>query len=78
MDELELIVDLHLRNPRQGPGGEAQTDMAIAMTGFAADEPLRIADIGCGTGASALQLAAHFNRSHIVAVDAMGAFVERA
>ena len=78
MNELALIVDLHLRNTRQGPGGTAQTDLAIAMTGFAADEPLRIADIGCGTGASALQLAAHFNRSHIVAVDAMSAFVERA
>ena len=78
MDELALIVDLHLRNPRQGPGGEAQTDMAIAMTGFAADEPLRIADIGCGTGASALQLAAHFKNAQVVAVDAMGAFVERA
>lgn len=78
MDELELIVDLHLRNPRQGPGSVAQTDLAIAMTGLAADDALRIADIGCGTGASAVQLAKHFKHAQIVAVDAMSAFVERA
>lgn len=78
MDELGLIVDLHLRNPRQGPGGAAQTGMAIGLSGLAADEPLLIADIGCGTGASAVQLAEHFTRSRVVAVDAMAAFVERA
>jgi SAM-dependent methyltransferase len=77
MHELELIVDLHLRNPRQGPGGATQTDMAIAMTWLPADEPQSIADIGCGTGASAVQLAAYFKHAQVVAVDAMGAFVER-
>jgi ubiquinone/menaquinone biosynthesis C-methylase UbiE len=78
MNELDLIVDLHLRNPRQGPGGEAETQTAIDLCRLCPDEELTIADIGCGTGASALQLAQHFTRSHITAIDAMEPFVTRA
>lgn len=52
--------------------------MAVAMSGLGAEEALQIADIGCGTGASAVQLAAYFKHAQVVAVDAMGAFVMRA
>ena len=76
-NELELIVDLHLRNPRQGPGGPPQTAQAIALTGLDADTPLRIADIGCGTGASTIQLAQHFTQAHTIAIDAMPLFVKQ-
>jgi hypothetical protein len=57
--ELELLLDLHRGNPRQGPGSEAMTLRALALTGLDRDRPLRIADIGCGTGAQTLTLAAH-------------------
>ncbi|NKI35573.1 methyltransferase domain-containing protein [Wenzhouxiangella sp. XN79A] len=57
MDELDLLFDLHRRNPRQGPGSRAATLRAIELAGLTPDRPLRIADLGCGTGASARVLA---------------------
>jgi ubiquinone/menaquinone biosynthesis C-methylase UbiE len=72
---LALLVDLHKRQKRQGPGGEAETRMAMALAKLQKSEPLRIADIGCGTGASALQLANSLN-AVITAVDFLPDFVE--
>ncbi|MEE4331781.1 MAG: class I SAM-dependent methyltransferase, partial [Wenzhouxiangella sp.] len=57
MDELELLFDLHRRNARQGPGSRAATLRAIELAGLSAEQPLEIADLGCGTGASARVLA---------------------
>ena len=58
MNELDLIADLHLRNPRQGPGGDTETLQALQLAGLIdADSSLRVADIGCGTGAGTLLLA---------------------
>jgi SAM-dependent methyltransferase len=54
---LELLIDLHLPNPRQGPGGDAQTEFALRLTGLDPAAPLNVADIGCGTGAATLALA---------------------
>lgn len=52
MDDFSLLVDLHLRNPRQGPGGDAETRTALELARVDRSRPLRVADMDCGTGAS--------------------------
>lgn len=75
MDTMKLLVDLHVRGQRQGPGGAAQTRAAIALAGLAdRPGPLRIADIGCGTGASTLVLANDLD-ADIAAVDFLPEFL---
>jgi len=56
-DLMALLVDLHRRQDRQGPGGDAQTRTAMDLAGLWSQTGLRVADIGCGTGASAFVLA---------------------
>ena len=74
MDDLRLLVDLHKTGRRQGPGGEAETSMSVALSGLSAVETLRIADIGCGSGASTLVLAQQLD-ARIVAVDLVPEFL---
>ncbi|KPQ11383.1 MAG: Methyltransferase domain [Saliniramus fredricksonii] len=74
MDELALLTDLHAGNTRQGPGGDDETRFAIALAGLVAQTGLRIADIGCGTGASALILAQDLD-ADVTAVDALPGFL---
>lgn len=74
-DETALLVDLHRDTPRQGPGGDDQTRLAIALSGLAGGQNLSIADIGCGTGASTLVLARDLD-SRITAVDLFETFLE--
>ncbi len=57
MDDLDLIIDLHREGARQGPGGGEETRLAARLGGLAGRRGLKIADIGCGTGAAALELA---------------------
>lgn len=80
MNDLDLLIDLHLRNDRQGPGGEAETRRALELASLDISRtqtaPLAVADIGSGTGASALLLASTL-KAHITAIDAMPAFIER-
>jgi len=76
MTEFDLLIDLHLRNDRQGPGGEHESRRAIELTGPDPTTPINAADLGCGTGASALMLARELN-AHITAIDAAPAFIER-
>lgn len=65
----DLLIDLYKGTMRQGPGGQPQTMQALQLTGLLnSPQPLKVADIGCGTGASTLVLAAQLNAS-IVAVD---------
>ncbi|RLA48349.1 MAG: SAM-dependent methyltransferase, partial [Gammaproteobacteria bacterium] len=52
MDDYQLLIDLHKRANRQGPGGEAETEKALSLAMIDRTAPLKIADIGCGTGAS--------------------------
>lgn len=76
MDELQLLLDLHKDGTRQGPGGDDETRLAIALSGLRGQSGLRIADIGCGTGASTLVLAEDLD-AQITAVDFLGGFLER-
>jgi len=74
MDEYQLLADLHEGTARQGPGGEAETLLAMKLAGLDSSRPLRIADIGCGTGASSVLLAGKLN-AHVVAVDLFAEFL---
>jgi SAM-dependent methyltransferase len=64
-----LMVDLHRDGPRQGPGSEADTARALELSRVDRTAPLRVADIGCGTGASTLVLANLLVNARILAVD---------
>ncbi len=68
MDDLQLLIDLHKDGPRQGPGGDDETRLAVALSGLKGTANLKIADIGCGTGASTLVLARELG-AHVTAVD---------
>ena len=74
MGDFELLADLHRRTQRQGPGGDPETRRAIELAMLDPAMSLSIADIGCGTGASALQLARSLN-AEITAVDLLPEFV---
>ncbi|KUJ83584.1 class I SAM-dependent methyltransferase [Microbulbifer flavimaris] len=75
MDELELLLDLHRGASRQGPGGDSEVEKAIGLAGIDRDASLKIADIGCGTGASTLTLARLLN-AKIFAVDFLQDFLD--
>lgn len=55
MDDYRLLIDLHKQGYRQGPGGDAETELAMNLAMIDRTAPMRIADIGCGTGASTLR-----------------------
>jgi SAM-dependent methyltransferase len=74
MSPIELLIDLHARNERQGPGSDAQTLRAIEMAGLRPSADLAVADLGCGTGASALVLARTLG-TPVIAIDAEPSFV---
>lgn len=75
MDDLQILVDLHKSNPRLGPGSDAHTIEALTLAGLPAREGLVVADLGCGTGASALVLAKHLN-AYVTAVDIFPEFLQ--
>ena len=51
MNAIDLIIDLHRRNDRQGPGSTAHTHLAIELAGLKLSAGLAVADVGCGAGA---------------------------
>lgn len=71
-----LMVDLHRDGARQGPGSEQSTLRALELTQLDHRAELRIADIGCGTGAAALPLARALPASRITAVDLFPEFLD--
>jgi cyclopropane fatty-acyl-phospholipid synthase-like methyltransferase len=76
MDDMSLLIDLHRDGERQGPGGDAQTRLSVTLSGLRGAQGLRIADVGCGTGASTLVLARELD-AVVTAVDFAAAFLQR-
>jgi SAM-dependent methyltransferase len=73
--QLKLLMDLHRHAIRQGPGGEEETRLALELAGLDRSRPLKIADIGCGTGASTILLAKDLD-AEITAVDFLAEFLD--
>jgi ubiquinone/menaquinone biosynthesis C-methylase UbiE len=76
MTELELIVDFHKDAERQGPGSKRETLKALEFTGLSKSKNLKIADIGCGTGAPTIHLAQH-TQAEIIGVDLFPEFLSK-
>jgi ubiquinone/menaquinone biosynthesis C-methylase UbiE len=72
---LELLIDLHKQANRQGPGGDKETEKAIALAMLDKMKQLKIAGIGCGTGASVILLAQQLN-AQITAVDFLSEVID--
>lgn len=75
MEDYQLLIDLHKRAKRQGPGGDTETKKTIDLAMIDPSVPLKLADIGCGTGSSAMLLARLLN-AQITAVDFLPDFLE--
>jgi ubiquinone/menaquinone biosynthesis C-methylase UbiE len=75
MEDYQLLIDLYKSVNRQGPGGDAETEKALSLAMIDRSAPLKIADIGCGTGASTLLLA-RLLEAQITAVDFLQDFLE--
>nr|WP_272490677.1 class I SAM-dependent methyltransferase [Mesobacterium pallidum] len=67
---------MHIGNDRQGPGSDAMTRRALSLAGLSPDPSLRVADIGCGTGAASLVLARDLG-CPVTAVDFLPQFLAR-
>lgn len=76
MSELELIIDLHEGTDRQGPGSIEETTRAFQLTDLSSTDRLKIADIGCGTGASTMTLAS-LTSADLIGVDLFSSFLAR-
>ena len=72
---MELLIDLHVGGHRQGPGSDDSTRRAIGLSGLRGRSGLRIADIGCGTGAATRVLASELD-AHVTAVDFLPEFLD--
>lgn len=72
---MQLLVDLHKAGERQGPGGDPETRLAVTLSGLHGKSGLRIADIGCGTGACTRVLADALD-ARIIAVDFLPEFLD--
>ena len=75
MEDYHLLIDLHKGANRQGPGGDAEVEKALSLAMIDPSTPLKIADIGCGTGASTLLLASLLE-AQMTAVDVLQDFLE--
>lgn len=71
---IAALTDLHRGLDRQGPGDADFSHYILSNLSALPLKP-RIADLGCGSGASALLLARHY-QSPVMAVDASAVFIE--
>jgi len=76
MSNLQLLVDLHKNNYRQGPGSDDITKQILDWTDLENKTDLQVADIGCGTGASTFVLANKLN-AKITAIDLFPEFLDK-
>ena len=76
MTELELLVDFHKDAERQGPGSSFETKKALNLININKDHKLKIADIGCGSGAQTITLAQNIE-GEITAIDLFPEFLEK-
>jgi len=72
---IQKLVSLHKGLPRLGPGTEESTLKALSLCEDLPPEP-EILDVGCGTGAQTMVLAANTD-GHIVATDLFPSFLEQ-
>jgi serine/threonine-protein kinase HipA len=70
----EAFFSLYEGLPRQGPGSESSTHEALRRLGKL-PQPMRVIDLGCGSGASTLLLARELG-SPVVAVDQHQPFLD--
>ena len=75
VEDYQLLIDLHKSANRQGPGGDTETERALSLAMIDRTAPLKVADIGCGTGASTLLLA-RLLKARITAVDFLQEFID--
>lgn len=68
MDDLDLLIDFFAPLDRLGPGCAETTRNLIQQTGLSGRAGLSVADLGCGTGASAVVLAQALD-AQVTAVD---------
>ena len=71
-----LMVDLHRDGRRQGPGSIEETLRALLLSRIDQSSSLKVADIGCGTGASTITLAQNLPNANITAVDIFSEFLD--
>ncbi|KXS48866.1 Methyltransferase domain-containing protein [Halanaerobium congolense] len=76
MTEIELLIDFHKNAKRQGPGSSADTLKALNLIGISKNKNLKIADIGCGSGAQTITLAENID-GQITAVDLFPDFLRK-
>ncbi|MBV1905134.1 MAG: class I SAM-dependent methyltransferase [Pseudomonadales bacterium] len=74
-DSLKLLIDLHKRAKRQGPGGDNEITKILGLAQLTQDKQLNIVDIGCGTGSASIVLAKQLN-AQITAVDFLPEFIQ--
>ncbi len=74
IEYIAALIDLHRGRDRKGPG---DSDFSRNILSHLSTLPLkpRIADLGCGSGASALLLAQHYQTT-VMAVDASAVFID--
>ncbi len=76
MTEIELLIDFHKNAKRQGPGSSEDTLKALSFISFKTRQPLKVADIGCGSGAQTIALAQNIE-GQITAVDLFPEFLDK-
>ena len=74
MTEMELLIDFFVDAERQGPGSPSDTLRALQFIDLEQDKPLKVADIGCGTGGQTITLAQNI-KAQITAVDLFPKFL---